>query len=53
MLIHTQAVSYVIFVNVADILHRLSSDPLGGNNLNITKPDIGIKPRLTGLLTEL
>ena len=51
--VHDQAVGDVVFIDVADIGHRLGPDLLGGKTLHIIEPDVRIQSTLGCQDTQL
>ena len=51
-LVKNEPIGNIILVNVAYVLNRLTANPFGSYNFNISKPDIGIETHLAGLLAE-
>src|SRR6185312_5298792 len=51
--VQDQAVGDVVFVDVADVGHRLGPDLLGGKILHVIEPDVRIQSTLGGCLAQL
>src|SRR4249919_455544 len=52
-LLQRERVGDVVLVDVADVLHGLASDPLGGNPLDVVEPDVRVQPALLGFTAQL
>jgi hypothetical protein len=52
-LFQDELVSQVVLVDVADVGHRLAADLLGGDELDVVEPDVGIRAALLRDLAQL
>ena len=53
LLFNYELVGQVVFVDIGDIGHRLPADLLGGDQLDVVEPDIGIELAFGRQLAEL